>query len=73
MNRLVIQGFIMAEYMPRAEEAIAALIRAFEEGKLNITGSDVLVQKPFEELPNTWALLFEGKNSGKTIVQIALL
>lgn len=72
-NRLVLQGFIVIDYLPRYSEGIAALSAALKAGKLDVKDAETLVKAEFEKVPETWGLLFKGGNTGKLITQVAEL
>lgn len=72
-NRLNIHGFLVLDYLSRAPEAVAALRKALEEGKLkHETKGETLVRtKSFEEVPLVWSKLFSGGNIGKLVTQVS--
>ena len=72
-NRLILQGFVVIDYLPRYAEGIAALSSALQAGKLDVKDGETLVHGKFEDIPKTWGILFEGGNTGKLITQIASL
>ena len=62
------EGFLVSDYMPRANEAIGALSGWIKEGKLK---HRVDVQHGLENAPATLRRLFEGKNEGKQLLRVA--
>ena len=62
------EGFIVLDYMPRAAEAIGALARWVQEGKLK---TKVDTQHGLENAPETLRRLFEGRNEGKQLLRVA--
>ncbi|WP_154200359.1 NADP-dependent oxidoreductase [Ancylomarina sp. 16SWW S1-10-2] len=66
-NSALKQGFIVANYMAKFGEAIPKLAQWLQEGKLKSTETIV---EGFENTPQAFINLFEGKNKGKMIVKI---
>jgi NADPH-dependent curcumin reductase len=62
------EGFVVVDYMPRANEALGALTGWLREGRLK---DRVDVQHGLENAPATVARLFAGQNLGKQLLQIA--
>lgn len=62
------EGFVVVDYMPRAEEALEALGGWLREGRLK---DRVDVQHGLENAPATVARLFSGQNLGKQLLRIA--
>jgi NADPH-dependent curcumin reductase len=62
------EGFLVTDYMPRANEAIGALAGWIKEGKLK---HRVDVQHGLENAPATLRRLFEGRNEGKQLLRVA--
>ena len=70
-NRIEIRGFIVFDYMNRAHEAIATLVKAFQEGKIKLGDeNETIVNTKFEDVPRTWLRLFEGRNTGKLLTKV---
>ena len=63
----LMQGFIVSNFAPRFGEGIKQLTQWYSEGKL--TGKETIVQG-FDKLPETFLGLFQGKNTGKLLVEI---
>jgi NADPH-dependent curcumin reductase CurA len=62
------EGFVVLDYMPRAAEAIEAMTRWIQEGRLK---DQVDVQDGLENAPAAVARLFRGENRGKQLLRIA--
>jgi NADPH-dependent curcumin reductase CurA len=41
-----------------------------EEGKLDVTEGETVVDTKFEDVPKTWQLLFTGGNKGKLVTKL---
>jgi NADPH-dependent curcumin reductase len=72
MNLLVkrarMEGFVVFDYLSRADEAIAELVRWVGEGKLRV---DEDIRDGLENAPDALRSLFDGSNTGKLLVKIA--
>lgn len=68
--RLRIEGFIVLDYAEKFPETRETLRRAVEEGKLDISDSEQVVETEFDDIPKTWLKLFEGGNTGKLITKM---
>jgi len=66
-NSVLMQGFIIFNYMEKFAEAIPQLAQWLQEGKL--TSTETIVEG-FENTPQAFLDLFEGRNKGKMIVKI---
>lgn len=62
------EGFIVIDYMHRAQEAVQELLGWISSGQLHY---QVDLQEGFENIPNTLNRLFTGKNIGKQLLKIA--
>ena len=67
-NRGRMQGFIILDYLPRAMEAISALMSWVAAGDIVY---QVDLQEGFENIPNTLQRLYTGQNKGKQLLKIA--
>ena len=67
-QRARIEGFIVLDYMPRAQEAIRDLSRWYAEGRLHYR---VDVVEGLENAPRALNKLFDGSNQGKLIVKVS--
>ena len=66
-NSALMQGFIVSNYAEKFPEAIEKLAGWLNEGKLTYTETIV---DGFDNIPQAFIDLFEGKNKGKMIVKI---
>jgi hypothetical protein len=66
-NSLKLQGFIVRNYEDRFPEGIQQLGKWMQEGKL--THEETIVEG-FEEIPQAFIDLFDGKNKGKMVVKV---
>ena len=66
-NSALMQGFIVSNYQDKFPEAIRALSNWLAEDKL--TYSETIVEG-FENIPQAFIDLFDGKNKGKMIVKL---
>lgn len=66
-SRAQARGFIVGEHQEHYPEALKALSQWYEAGQLKVAETIVL---GFDHLVEAFIGLFEGKNMGKTIVQI---
>jgi NADPH-dependent curcumin reductase CurA len=67
-RRLRVQGFIVIDYLDRAEEAFKHLAEWVMSGEL-VWREDV--QEGFENIPATLQRLFDGRNQGKQLLKLA--
>jgi len=67
-RRVRMQGFIVIDYLERAGEAIAAVREWVEAGEVAWRED---VQEGFEQIPATLQRLFDGRNIGKQLLQVA--
>ena len=66
-NRGRMQGFIILDYLPRALEAVEALLGWVGAGEL---AYEVDVQQGFENIPKTLQRLYTGENFGKQLLRL---
>jgi NADPH-dependent curcumin reductase CurA len=66
-NSALMQGFIVSNYAVKFPEAIQQLATWLKEGKLTYTET---VVEGFEQIPQAFIDLFDGKNKGKMVVKI---
>jgi hypothetical protein len=66
-NSALMQGFIVSNYAAKFPEAIKQLATWLQEGKLTYTET---VVEGFDQIPQAFMDLFEGKNKGKMVVKI---
>lgn len=67
-QRARVQGFIVMDYAPRAQEAMTALSQWLIEGKIKYR---VDVVDGLQQAPNALNKLFDGSNTGKLVVKIS--
>lgn len=67
VRRARMEGFLVLDYLPRAEEAFADLLRWYGEGRLHYR---VDVVDGLEQVPCAINKLFDGTNTGKLIVKL---
>lgn len=67
MKRARMEGFLVTDYLPRAEDAIKEMIGWAMQGKLKYR---VDVVQGLENAPRALKKLFDGSNAGKLIVQV---
>ena len=68
LKRSRMEGFIVIDYVRRFTEAITKLKELLDAGKL-VERNDVVLG--LERAPEALTMLFEGKNTGKLMVQVA--
>jgi NADPH-dependent curcumin reductase CurA len=67
-NRGRMEGFIILDYLPRAVEAIQALMAWVASSEIIY---QIDVQEGFENIPSTLQRLYSGQNMGKQLLKIA--
>jgi len=67
VHSATMSGFLLHDYSNQLPAAVQQLTKWFKEGK--ITQSETIV-KGFDQIPNAFIGLFEGKNNGKMVVEI---
>ncbi len=68
VKRASMRGLMVADYYPRAMEAIMAMGGWIKSGQLK-TREDIVVG--LESFPETFQKLFDGANNGKLVLQVA--
>jgi hypothetical protein len=63
----LMQGFLVSNYISRFPEGVLQLSEWLRTGKLNYRETII---KGFERLPDAFISLFEGRNTGKMLVEI---
>lgn len=66
-NSVLMQGFIVSNYMDKFKDGIEQLSKWLQEGKLDYSET---VVDGFDQIPQAFIDLFDGKNSGKMVVKI---
>ena len=67
-RRIRMQGFIVIDYLARAEEAYTALAEWVSAGEIAWRDD---IQEGFENIPATLQRLFDGRNTGKQLLKLA--
>jgi NADPH-dependent curcumin reductase CurA len=67
-RRIRMEGFIVLDYLARAEEAITALTEWVMAGEIAWRED---IQEGFENIPATLQRLFDGRNQGKQLLKLA--
>ena len=68
LNRARMEGFVVLDYLPRADEALTELGGWVAEGKLKAR-EDIV--DGIETFPETLNKLFSGENFGKLVIKVA--
>ncbi|KAL1846644.1 hypothetical protein Plec18167_004955 [Paecilomyces lecythidis] len=69
--RLKILGFIVLDWIDHLPEVTEILVKEWEKGNLIIGDeSETVVETDFTDIPRTWMMLYEGRNTGKLITKI---
>jgi len=66
-NSALMQGFIVGNYQEKFPEGIAQLSNWLKAGK--VVGTETIVEG-FDQIPQAFIDLFDGKNNGKMIVKV---
>ncbi|MEO0882629.1 MAG: NADP-dependent oxidoreductase [Pseudomonadota bacterium] len=64
---LTMRGFTMKDYMDRVPEALPLLAKAWSEGQLKFREH---VVEGIEKFPDTFEMLFDGRNHGKLLIKV---
>jgi NADPH-dependent curcumin reductase CurA len=70
-NRLTLKGFSAFDWATRLGEATGVVAKGIQEGGIKAADSEMVVETKFEDIPKTWSMLFDGRNTGKLVTQIA--
>ena len=68
MKRVLMQGFLVSDYMPRAVEAVKDIVGWYAAGKIQYR---LDIVKGLENAPRALNKLFDGSNQGKLIVEVS--
>ncbi|KAJ5239989.1 hypothetical protein N7468_004608 [Penicillium chermesinum] len=69
--RLQILGFIVIDGLHLLSGARAALVEAWQNGKLLLgEQAETVVDTNFSDIPRTWSMLYSGGNTGKLITKL---
>ncbi len=63
----LMQGFIVSNYLSRWPEGVSELAKWLTDGRLKYQQT---ITRGFENLPQAFIGLFEGKNTGKSLVEV---
>jgi len=66
-NSALMQGFIVSNYQDRFQEGISQLAQWFGKGKLK---HEETIVEGFDNIPQAFIDLFDGKNKGKMVVKV---
>jgi NADPH-dependent curcumin reductase CurA len=66
-KRARMEGFVILDYLPRAAEAVADLVKWVGEGHITWEAD---IQRGFENAPKTLLRLYSGSNFGKQLLEI---
>ncbi|MCP5068223.1 MAG: NADP-dependent oxidoreductase, partial [bacterium] len=66
-KRARMEGFVILDYLPRAGEAVADLVKWVDEGSIAWKAD---IQQGFENAPRTLLRLYAGSNFGKQLLEL---
>ena len=66
-NSSLMQGFVISDFSDKHPEGVKQLAKWLQEGKLTYTET---IREGFDNIPQAFFDLFEGKNKGKMVVKI---
>ncbi|MBT8295942.1 MAG: NADP-dependent oxidoreductase, partial [Gramella sp.] len=66
-NSSLMQGFVISDFADKHPEGVKQLAQWLQEGKLTYTET---IREGFDNIPQAFFDLFEGKNKGKMVVKI---
>jgi NADPH-dependent curcumin reductase CurA len=66
-KRARMEGFVILDYLPRANEAVADLVKWIGEGRIAWKAD---IQSGFENAPKTLLRLYSGSNFGKQLLRV---
>lgn len=72
-NRIEIKGFVILDFIGagKGPAAVGELVQAYKDGKIKLGDeNETVVDTKFADVPKTWMMLFEGKNTGKLVTKI---
>lgn len=73
VNRIEVRGLIVTDAIEAGKSGamVGKLIEKIKEGKIKIgEETETVVPTKFEDIPQTWNLLFSGGNQGKLVTEI---
>jgi NADPH-dependent curcumin reductase CurA len=56
-----------AKSIPKASQELKQWV---EQGKIDVTEGETVVDTKFEDIPKTWQMLFTGGNKGKLVTKL---
>lgn len=69
--RLQVLGFINLDYIEHLTEARQVLVDEWKKGNLTINEDiEMVVEASFDEIPQTWMMLYSGRNQGKLVTKL---
>ena len=68
IRRVRMQGFVVLDYYDRIDETLAQLVVWAMDDKIAFRND---IQQGFEQIPQTFMRLFEGRNQGKQMIKLA--
>lgn len=68
--RLEIRGYGVYSYAAEFPKTQEKLIEAVEQGKLDVTEAEQVVEARFEDVPGIWLRIFKGENMGKLLTRL---
>jgi NADPH-dependent curcumin reductase CurA len=63
-------GMILMDHVKLIPQASQELQKWVEEGKIDVTEGETVVDTKFEDVPKTFQLLFTGGNKGKLVTKL---
>ena len=66
-NSSLMQGFVISDFEDKHPEGVQQLAKWLQEGKLKYTET---IREGFDNIPQAFLDLFEGKNKGKMVVKV---
>ncbi|HKJ47546.1 MAG TPA: NADP-dependent oxidoreductase [Christiangramia sp.] len=66
-NSSLMQGFVISDFEEKHPEGVQQLAKWLQEGKLKYTET---IREGFDNIPQAFLDLFEGKNKGKMVVKV---
>lgn len=63
-------GFYVWDHADVLANAIPDMKKWIEEGTIDVTEGETVVETKFEDIPKTWQRLFDGRNKGKLVTKL---
>lgn len=67
---LIKAGFIVNDWRDLLQGAVPDYTKWLEEGKIDVSEGETIVESSFEDVPKVWEGLFTGQNRGKLITKL---